>query len=148
MSKVKDFLTKEEQEKLARMISEAEAFTNAELRIHLEAYCKIDVIKRAVEVFKKLKMHKTKQRNGVLFYIAVKDSKLAIWGDKGIHDHLGQSFWDSELKIMQEYFRKGDYFLGLKLALIEVTAKLKELYPYSLDDINELSNDISIGEGL
>ena len=41
------------------MISEAEAFTNAELRIHLEAYCKIDVIKRAVVVFKKLKMHKT-----------------------------------------------------------------------------------------
>jgi uncharacterized membrane protein len=78
LSKVKDFLTKEEQEKLARMISEAEAFTNAELRIHLEAYCKIDVIKRAVEVFKKLKMHKTKQRNGVLFYIAVKDSKLFV----------------------------------------------------------------------
>ena len=98
--------------------------------------------------FKKLKMHKTKQRNGVLFYIAFQDSKLAIWGDKGIHNHLGQSFWDSEVKIMQEHFKQGDYFLGLKLALIEVTSKLKELYPYSSDDINELSNEISIGEGL
>lgn len=143
-----EFLSNEEQKKLAKMIGEAEAFTNAEIRIHIEAFCKIAPLKRAEQVFKKLNMHKTRLRNAVLFYIAIKDSKLAIWGDAGIHKNLPQSFWDAEVNLMLKHFKQGEYYQGIKLALIEVTAKLKELYPRSDDDTDELNNELSIGDGL
>lgn len=143
----KHFLSKEEQEKLSKIISEIEKFTDAEVRVHIEVYCKIDPLKRAAQVFKKLKMHKTDNRNAVLFYIASKDSKLAIWGDTNIHAKLGQRFWEKEISLMQEHFRNGHFYQGIKAALIEISSKLHEHYPY-LNDKNELSNEISFGDGL
>jgi uncharacterized membrane protein len=35
-----------------------------------------------------MKMHKTKLRNGVLFYLAIEDHKLAVLGDAGINSKV------------------------------------------------------------
>ena len=137
-----EFLSKTEQEKLENKISEIESKTDAELRIHIEDHCKADPIKRAKEVFKKLKMYKTKHRNGVLFYIASGNHKIAVWGDEGINNDLGQSFWQDEIDTMVSYFKKSKYCDGLCTALDKVGAKLNELYPFT-GHKNELSNEIS-----
>ena len=65
-------------------IRNAEKKTSGEIQVHIENHCKGDVLDRAAEVFEKLKMHKTAQRNAVLFYLAVLDHKFAILGDAGI----------------------------------------------------------------
>ncbi len=51
-----------------------------------------DVLDRAAWLFKKLGMHKTAERNGVLFYLAVKDRKFAIIGDAGINAKVHAGF--------------------------------------------------------
>ena len=145
MSVLEKFLSIDEQRSIADKISEIEQETDAELRVHVESFCKIDPVKRAVKVFNELDMHKTKNRNAVLFYIAIKDHKLAVWGDEGINNELGQAFWQEEIEILLNHFKDSEYFQGLMLAIDKVSIKLKELYPFT-GFKNELSNEISIGQ--
>lgn len=141
------FLTKEQEQTIISAIQDAENNTSGEVRVHIEEKCKgDDPIERAKQVFAKLGMHNTELRNGVIIYVATKDHKLAIWGDEGIHEKVGQEFWEEEIKLMQKYFQADDYEMGLRDAVLMVGEKLKEFFPYQTDDVNELSDDISYGE--
>ncbi len=142
----KGFLTKEEQEQIIKAIESAELNTSGEVRVHLESICKGDPVERAVYIFDKLKMHKTKERNGVLIYIAFDSRKFAIIGDSGINAKVPDGFWDEEKEILLAALKEGRAAEGL-VSVIDIAGKsLKEFFPYQKDDTNEQSNDISFGE--
>ena len=141
------FFTTEQQDQIVNAIKEAELNTSGEIRVHLEAKCKGDPYKRAQEVFEKLGMHATELKNGVLFYVAYKDKKFAILGDKGIHNKVKQNFWDSQKELLLTHFKVSEFTEGLVKAIAEAGNKLKEHFPYQQNDTNELSNDISFGGG-
>ena len=119
--------------------------TSAEIKVHIDGHCKGEPLDVAVKWFAKLKMDKTAAHNGVLIYVAYKDRKLAIIGDKGINELVESDFWDCTYKIMREKFVEGDYCGGLSDAIANVAKKLKLYFPYQSDDVNELSDDISYG---
>ena len=52
-----------------------------------------DVMTRAHHVFRRLGMHRTAERHGVLVYLAVEDRRLAVVGDEGIHGRVGDPHW-------------------------------------------------------
>lgn len=143
MAKTKHFFTEEEEKKIIDAIVEAEKETSGEIRLHIESNCPDDVLERAKVVFHDLKMQNTKHRNGVLVYIATEDKKMAIYGDKAIHDHVGQSFWDDTMKIMTGHFKSGNYEAGIIETITQIGHKLKARFPHQKDDVNELNNDIS-----
>ena len=124
----------------------AELNTSGEIRVHLEAHCnKPNVLDRAAELFAKLDMHKTLQRNGVLIYMAIDDHKFAIIGDAGINAAVGAGFWEREKGWMAARLEEGKIVEGLVEGIEEVGQKLKQFFPYMEDDVNELSDDISYG---
>ena len=86
------FLSQAQIQELAAVISKAELLTSGEIRLHLEEKCTIDTQVRAVEVFEALGMEQTNLRNGILIYISYGDQKLALCGDKGIHQNLSKRF--------------------------------------------------------
>ena len=138
------FLTQEQEEHIVDAIREAEKETSGELRVHIEKKCKAETaISRAKQVFAELKMHETDLRNGVIIYIAWKDHKVAIWGDEGIHEKVGQKFWEDEVQLLIKYFKEKDYETGLAEVVLQIGQKLKEYFPYQTGDENELSNQIS-----
>lgn len=138
------FLTEEQEKSIIAAISEAEKETSGEIRIHIEKKCKKDsALVRAREVFAELKMNETELRNGVIVYVSWKDQKAAIWGDEGIHEKVGQQFWEEELALILNFFKQGDYETGLSEVVLQIGQKLKEYFPYQKDDVNELSNEIS-----
>ena len=140
-------LSKEQEKTVMNAIKEAETNTSGEIRVHIEDRCKIgDPIKRAIEMFGELHMHETELRNGVIVYVAIKDHKLAVWGDEGIHKKVGQNFWNDVLATMQKYFSAKDYETGLSEAILMIGDNLKEYFPYQSNDVNELSDDISYGD--
>jgi uncharacterized membrane protein len=143
MPTAKNFFTNEQQEDIRQAIVNAELDTSGEIRVHIENTCKGDVLDRALEVFNKLGMEKTKSRNGVLIYLAVKNRKFAIIGDKGIHEAVTENYWDSVKNKMLNHFRENQFTDGLVEAITETGNKLKKYFPYRTDDVNELSNDIS-----
>lgn len=141
------FFTEAEQKQIIDAITQAELRTNGEIRLHIEAYCTGDAYERAREVFEQLNMHATEARNGVLFYVAYEDHKLAILGDKGIYDKTGHDFWVSEKDLLVAHFKKNEYTIGLCKAILDAGEKLSMYFPKTAENTNELSNDISFGGG-
>ncbi len=140
------FFSKEEKERIASAIREAELNTSGEIRVHIESRCREDVLDRAAFLFAKLKMHKTEKRNGVLFYLSVEDHKFAILGDAGINAVTADDFWDRIKESMLAEFREERFCGGLETGIRMTGEQLKEHFPYEKDDVNELSDDISFGE--
>lgn len=147
-SSVKKLLIEENKEKIASAIQQAEKNTSGEVRVHIESKTKKkrSALDRAVEVFHQLGMQETKLRNGVLVYVALDDRQFAIIGDQGIHEKVGDDFWDKEKDEMNTYFKQGDIIGGIVYFIDQIGVKLQEFFPYQKGDVNELSDEISVGE--
>ncbi len=144
MVKQKKRLFTPEQEKIVTdAIKQAEQNTSGEIRVHIENYDKDDVLDRAAYWFAKLEMHKTKERNGVLFYLAVDARKFAILGDAGINSKVPEGFWNEIKDTVVEYFKQGKFAEGLAKGILMAGEQLKKYFPHQKDDINELSDEIS-----
>jgi len=142
----KELFTKEQQQEIVAAVKAAELNTSGEIKIHIETKCKEDVLDRAAFIFDKLSLQKTELRNGVLFYLAVKDKKLAILGDAGINQKVPKGFWDNIKDFMIKHFKEGKFTEGLSGGIKMAGEQLKQHFPHQTDDINELSDDISFGE--
>ncbi len=140
-----NFFSKEEKELIKSAVKEAELTTSGEIRVHIDNHCREDVMDRAAWWFGKLEMHKTEQRNGVLFYLAVKDHKFAILGDGGINAVTPDDFWDQIKEHMAASFSEGNFASGIREGILMAGEALKEHFPYQEEDVNELSDDISFG---
>lgn len=133
------------QERLVAAITKAEQSTSGEIRLHVEATCKEDVLDHAAFIFEKLEMHKTEERSGVLFYFALYDHKFAILGDAGINAKVPEGFWDGIRDEMLTFFKKDDYISGLEHGIHRAGLELAQDFPIKKNNTNELSNEISFG---
>lgn len=143
---VRKRLTQQEKIQITHAIKMAELDTSGEIRVHIEETCREDVLDRATFVFGKLRMHKTKLRNGVLFYLAIDDRKFAILGDTGINVKVPKNFWEEIKETCFSFFSNNQFSEGLSEGIRMAGKQLKEHFPYEKDDINELDDDISFGE--
>jgi len=141
---VRSILSEEQEKALVAAITDAELKTSGELRIHLEKSTK-DAQARAKEMFGKLEMHKTAEKNGVLFYLAVESRKLAIWAGEGINNKVPSHFWEDIIVAMIEEFKSGHFSEGLITGIEMAGRALGEYFPRREDDVDELSNEISKG---
>ena len=142
---VRAFLSDADLDAVAAAIAAAEAETSAEIRVHLDARCPGDPMARAVAVFEGLGMHRTAARHGVLVYLSVGDHKLAVLGDRGIHERVGQVYWDRLVEEVIAHLRERRHRDGLAHAVAEVGAVLRRHFPRRPDDVNELPDRVSLG---
>ncbi|MEO7978208.1 TPM domain-containing protein [Flavobacterium sp.] len=145
MSKVEDFLTKQEEQEIVDAIRTAEQNTSGEIRVHLEKTTDKVPFDRALEIFHELKMHETQLKNGVLFYFSVADKNFVICGDKGINDVVASDFWDCTKDKMAVQFKSGNFKQGIVDGILNAGEQLKKHFPWAEEDTNELSNEISKG---
>jgi len=141
---VRRFLSEADLDVVAKAIVAAEAQTSAEIRVHLDARCPGEAMPRAIAVFERLGMQRTKARHGVLVYVSIEDHKLAVLGDRGIHQHVGQAYWDRLVEAVLAHFRQERPRDGLVHAVGEVGAALHRHFPRRPGDVNELSDQVSI----
>lgn len=148
-SRKKPFFSPEENEQIVHSIQEAEKKTSGEIRIFVESCCKyVDALDRAAEIFDNLEMEKTELRNGVLFYIAIKDKQLAIFADKGIHGATGgDKYWKDAVKEILAVFSKDSLVAGIITSIHKIGQALKDHFPYDKEvDKNELPDEIVFGK--
>jgi uncharacterized membrane protein len=143
---VRSLLSEEQEQALVDAISQAELHTSGEIRIHLEKSTgNSSAEQRAKQWFGKLEMHKTAEKNGVLFYLAIQDRQLALWAGEGINEKVPADFWQEIIDLMISEFKEGHFSEGL-IEGVEKTGKaLGEFFPRKDDDVDELSNEISKG---
>ncbi|SFE35826.1 TLP18.3, Psb32 and MOLO-1 founding protein of phosphatase [Chitinophaga sp. CF118] len=144
--KKKELLTEAEKQRLVQAVRAAERLTSGEIRLYIESHCKfVNPVDRAQEIFLQLGMEKTKRRNGVLLYIALKSRQYAIVGDKGIHEKVGSDFWQKESQLLRTHFANGRIFDGIEACIKETGESLCLYFPFEAGDDNELPDDIVIG---
>lgn len=138
-------MTESDCETIEQAIEEAENNCSGEIRVHVDKTCLPDVRDSAADKFAELGMHKTKQRNGVLIYIAAADRKFAVIGDVGINSKVNQDFWDDIIAEMKDCFIRGEFCSGIVHAVKTCGDKLRKYFPPTEDDENELPNAVSFG---
>ena len=141
---VRAFLGEDDLAVVTQAIAAAEARTSAEIRVHLDHRCPGDAMPRAVAVFERLGMHRTAARHGVLIHVSIDDHKLAVLGDQGIHERVGQAYWERLVEAVLGHFREERPRDGLLHAVAEVGAVLARHFPRRRGDVNELSDQESV----
>lgn len=136
-----------EKEEIVNAIRAAESRTSGEIRVYIENRNKyVDPVDRAAEVFFKLKMDATRERNGVLLYVALKDRQLAIFGDEGIYNKTGKEYWSGLVHHILGHFNKKDFAAGISEYVHQIGEGLHNFFPYDREtDHNELPDDIVFG---
>lgn len=140
-------ITEEEQKKIRLAVEAAERFTSGEIRVCIEKSCKEDVLDRAANYFKKLGMHETAKRNGVLIYVATNDHQFAIIGDASINRVVPDDFWNSTKDAMLAHFKESRLADGIITGVNLAGKQLQTFFPYLDGDKNELPDDISFMDG-
>lgn len=141
------FFNPEEEQRVVEAIRQAEQRTSGEIRVFVESRCRfVDPVDRAAEVFFKLQMEHTEDRNGVLIYVAMKDRQLAIFGDEGIHKAVGSEFWQQEVAKILAEFNAAHYVDGIIGIIRDIGQALTEKFPYEQEDRNELPDNIVFGQ--
>ena len=140
------FFSERERHGIAAAIRKAESETSGEIRVHVEGRCPGDPTGRAREIFAALGMHRTTRRNGVLLYLAVRDRRLAVVGDEGIHRAVPDRFWEGIAVEMERHFGTGRFLGGLLSGIERIGAELASHFPGTPDDRNELPDVPSEGD--
>ncbi len=140
------FFTQEEQEGIVAAVAAAEDRTSGEIRLHVEGKCPIEPpLERAKQLFVQLGMEKTEKRNGVLIYLATASRRFAILGDEGIDRVVPDNFWEDVKDLMAARFQEEDFRGGMVEGIARVGEKLREFFPWQVDDVDELPDEISFG---
>jgi len=107
----------------------------------------MDAIDRAAELFFRLEMERTDDRNAVIIYLAIKDRQLAVFGDENIHKKVGNEYWNNLVDKMLRDFDKENFANGIRQCVVDVGEALHFHFPYDNDtDKNELPDDIVFGK--
>jgi uncharacterized membrane protein len=141
-----DFFSKDEENRIVQTIQDAERLTSGEIRVHLERDYKDSILDAASRTFVKLRMDRTKDRNGVLIFIAPERRDFAILGDRGINAAVPPDFWESVKNVMQKNFRQAMFAEGVCQGVKMAGEKLQAFFPWTDGDKNELPDDISYGK--
>jgi uncharacterized membrane protein len=140
--KTEEFLAQVDEAAVVAAISAAEMRTSGEIRVYVSSKSIDDPIARATARFHKLKMHETRDRNGVLLYFAPRVQKFAVIGDSGIHAKCGQACWEGIAAEISAGLRDKQFTPAVVGAVKKLGEILAEHFPRESDDRDELSNDI------
>jgi uncharacterized membrane protein len=140
MSATPKFLV--EHDRIVAAIASAEQKTSGEIRVLVSRRATDDAVADAQRHFERLGMTATKERNGVLFFLAPQSRAFAVIGDTAIHARCGDPFWRDVAEAMSTHFRRGDFTGGLVHGIARAGELLGEHFPRSPDDRNELPDKI------
>jgi uncharacterized membrane protein len=127
-------------------IRNAEVCTSGEICVSVSRLFWGNVETAARRAFERLGMTRTKQRNAVLFFVVPSRRKFVVLGDAGIHEKVGQDFWEGVAAAVSERFRSNDFTGGLVNGIETVGEQLAAHFPYdAATDINELPDRVDFG---
>jgi uncharacterized membrane protein len=112
-------------ERIRRAIDSAEQGTTGRIGVRIVPGKTADALEEARKHFAGARLHEHEHRNGVVFFVAPKAKRFAVFGDKAIHERVGDAFWSKLVDDMSPYFAKGDFTEGLVLGIARVGEQLR-----------------------
>lgn len=140
----KEFLGSLDRQQIVEAIGAAERMTSGEIRVHIQPKAHGEIRNVAERTFERLGMTKTKERNGVLLFIACEEQRFVILGDQGIDARVPAGFWDEIAAKLHERFQRGELTGGIVDAIHSAGKELQAFFPRAHDDADELANEINV----
>ena len=141
--RTKEFLSRLEHDRIVQAIREAESKTSGQIRVHIQrGKLEADPLVAAQKKFHRLGMHKTRERNAVLIFVAPRAHKFAVVGDQAIHEKCGESYWQRVVDLMREHFRNERFSDALVDAIRDVGGVLATHFPKRPGASNDLPDDV------
>jgi uncharacterized membrane protein len=135
----KHFARRFDPDRVKAAIADAERRTSGEIVVSVAPFFLGSVQRAAERAFARLAVSRTRERNGVLFFIVPGRRQFAVLGDVGIHQKVGADFWTAVAQAVSRRFRAGDLNGGIVEGIAEVGRRLAEHFPYDRSgDVNEL----------
>ena len=126
-------------------IARSERDHQGELRFVVEAGLDLHALlrgqsarQRAIEVFSELRGWDTEHNSGILIYVQLVDHKVEVLADRGINARVPQEQWSAVCRRMEQAFRRREFAAGAIEAIEETTALLRQHFPATPGNINEL----------
>jgi uncharacterized membrane protein len=141
--RTKEFLSKVEHDRIVHAIREAESKTSGEIRVYVQrGKLSGDPLTAAQKKFHQLGMHKTREQNAVLIFVAPRAHKFAVVGDKAIHEKCGDEFWQRIVEGMRAHFQNEKFSHALIEAIKEIGKLLAAHFPKRTANTNEVPDEI------
>lgn len=141
--RTREFLSKLDHDRIIQAIREAESRTSGEIRVLIQrGNLSSDPLVATQKKFHRLGMHKTRERNAVLIFVAPRVHKFAVVGDNAIHEKCGDEFWQRVVEKMRAHFQNEKFSDALIEAVKEVGSVLARHFPKTSEDRNELPDDL------
>ena len=138
-----EFFWRLDDERIVAAIRRAEQMTSGEIRVYVSESEVDDPVSAAQKQFEQMGMTATRQRNGVLIFIAPSRRKLAVLGDVGVQAKVAPDLWTRVVERMTADFRRGDRTAGLVAAVEILADALAPLFPVGSRDVNELTDSVT-----
>ena len=139
----REFLSKLEHDRIVHAIREGESKTSGEIRVYVQrGKLKADPLIVAQKKFQHLQMHKTAEHNAVLIFVAPREHKFAVVGDRALHEKCGDEFWQRIVEGMRTHFQNEKFSHALVQAIQEIGKVLVAHFPKTPGNANELPDDI------
>jgi uncharacterized membrane protein len=125
---------------------DAESRTTGEIRVSIlyRVHGPLDAV--AEKTAERLGMNNTRDRNGVLILVEPAKRRFIVWGDKAIHEKVGQSFWTETADAISTRFRQGDFNGGLLHGVEQAGRQLAAHFPCKPGEHkDQLSNSVDAG---
>lgn len=110
-------------------IDAAERTTTAPIHVSIAPYFWGNVRRTAECAFRKRGLAKTRDRNGVLFFVVPSRREFAVIGDVDAHEALGQRNWDTIVAVVQKRCADRDATAGLVSGIEEISRALSARWP-------------------
>jgi len=141
--RTREFLSNLEHDRIVQTIRDAESKTSGEIRVFIQrGKLNTDPLIFAQKKFQHLAMHKTRERNAVLIFVAPRAHKFAVVGDQAIHERCGEEFWQRVVDGMRVHFQNERFSHALIEAVNEVGKALAAHFPRMSVNANELPDEI------
>jgi uncharacterized membrane protein len=132
--------------RIERAIADAELRTSGEIRVSVAPLFWGSVDRAAERAFVRLGVGRTREKNGVLLFVVPARRRFVVLGGAGIHERVGDAFWDELVRTMTPYFRQKNFTDGIVKGIEAAAEALAAHFPRASDDVNELPDDVDLGE--
>jgi uncharacterized membrane protein len=122
-----------DEQQISDAIKAAEQNTTGKVYVTLSPHFWGDTRRGAHRVFHTLRGAHPMDKNGVLFFVVPSRRELHVLGGAGIHQKVGQSFWDRLVADVATQIKGADLTAGIVHGINETGQALAHHYPRPKD---------------
>lgn len=122
-------------DRIRKAIAAAEQGTSGRIGVRVSGKHVPDALESARSHFHHAGLHEQLAANAVIFLIAPRSRKFAVFGGEGIHARVGDAFWRALIDEMQPYFVNGHPTEGIEIGIERVGEQLRAHFP-TQDPVN------------